>query len=122
MRPPRLLLRVTWVAFVLVAGLAGLACGVEVPATEDGPRLFAAMCARCHRADGHGSLELRTPDMTTAAWQAAHPPDVVRATIVDGSKSKKMPGFGATTFTPRQLEALTAHVKSFGPTVPGAAP
>ncbi len=104
----------------LLALLGTLACDVQVPATEDGATLFGAMCARCHRPDGHGSTELRTPDMTLPAWQAVHPPELVRATIVGGSRSKKMPGFGATTFTPRQLDALVGHVKAFGVTDPGA--
>ena len=106
-----------------VAVLLGAAgCDVNVPATEDGGRLFAAMCARCHREDGHGNRELGTPDMTTPAWQGLHPPEIVFATIVGGSRSKKMPGFGPKTFTPRQLEALVGHVKAFGVTDPLAGP
>lgn len=101
---------------VLVVALA--ACGPSVPETEDGQKLFLAMCARCHEADGRSTPKLRaelgTPDMTTATWQAAHPVEVIKQTIVNGSRSKKMPAFGKA-FSSKQLEAIAGHVKTFAP-------
>ena len=105
-----------WVLVVVVLALA--ACGPTVPDTEDGQKLFVAMCSRCHEVDGRSSPKLRaelgTPDMTTEEWQAAHPTDVIKRTIVHGSKSKKMPAFGAASFSAKQLDALAAHVKTLG--------
>lgn len=93
--------------------------GCKAPGGElDGARLFAQTCARCHGPDGHGDpvarAQLGVPDMTDAAWQARLADGDIRRTVVQGSKSKKMPPFDGF-YDAAQLDALIAHVRSFGP-------
>jgi hypothetical protein len=50
--------------------------------------------------------------MTDRSWQAARSDDDIRRTVREGSRSKKMPPLGAM-YTPAQLDAIIAHVRSF---------
>ena len=97
--------------------LACSACADPRLGSADGKTLFDAVCARCHGVAGRGDpvekARLGVPNMTEAAWQAARRDEDIQRTIVEGSKSKKMPAFGKTAFRPDQLEALVAHVRRF---------
>ena len=81
-----------------------------------GKTLFEQTCARCHAVNGKGDpaakAQLGVPDMTDPAWQAAHPDDLIKRTVKEGSKSKKMPPFG-TIYSDPQLDAIIAHVRTF---------
>src|SRR2546421_253322 len=80
-----------------LASLVHLGCGRPDggQAAPTGKALFDQTCARCHAPDGKGDLaaraQLGVPDMTDPAWQAAHPDDIIKRTVREGSKSKKMP-------------------------------
>lgn len=81
---------------------------------SDGKKLFDQACARCHGPDGRGDPiqkeRLGVPDMTTPDWQQKHSDEDIRNTIIDGSKSKKMPGFN-DFFADDQIRAITAYVR-----------
>ena len=104
--------------WLLVIALLGLACDPGKPRTRDGRVLFQAICARCHGPDGKGDpierARLGVPDMTDPRWQEARSDAEIVRTIVEGSKSKKMPAFGKTAFDEAQLAALAAYVRSLG--------
>ena len=101
-------------AWPLVALLCASACDERL-SSSDGRTLFLAVCARCHGPDGRGDpieqARLGVPDMTEPAWQAARSDEDIRKTIVEGSKSKKMPAFGTTSFRPEQIEVLVRYVR-----------
>ena len=100
------------VAFLLLAS----ACTNPDSSTSDGSARFEQICARCHGRDGKGDpvakAQLGVPDMTDPAWQDRLSNDDIRRTVREGPKSKKMPPFG-DLFSPAQLDAIIAHVRSF---------
>jgi mono/diheme cytochrome c family protein len=83
----------------------------------DGNKLFTDTCARCHGPDGRGEaaarVQLGVPDMTDPRWQAAHTDGDIRRTVVEGSKSKKMPPFGSF-YNDAQLGLLVEQVRARG--------
>ena len=101
--------------WALSLALAALGCE-GAPKTLDGRVLFQAICARCHAPDGSGDpierARLGVPDMTDPRWQDAHSDADIRRTVVEGSKSKKMPAFGRTAFDEAQLDALARYVRT----------
>ena len=60
----------------------------NVPAVA---RIFADKCASCHGADGKGKAEMKTPDFTNPATQAALSEAAVIKTIRDGKPGTAMP-------------------------------
>jgi mono/diheme cytochrome c family protein len=92
------------------------ACSDPRLGSADGKTLFEAVCARCHGFDGRGDpvekARLGVPDMTDPRWQLARRDEDIQRTIIEGSKSKKMPAFGKTAFRPDQLDALVRHVRA----------
>ena len=112
MRAMESMMRSTLLAFLCLAG-----CDRPRLATEDGKQIFETICARCHGNDGKGEatarLRLGVPDMSTPEWQGAHADAAIAAQIRDGSKNKKMPGFG-DYFTDEQIAAIVAHVRTLG--------
>ena len=102
-----------WLVAIVVACLG---CEAGAPRTRDGRVLFQAVCARCHAPDGRGDpierARLGVPDMTDPRWQDARSDADIRRTIVDGSKTKKMPAFGRAAFDEAQLAALAAYVRT----------
>jgi mono/diheme cytochrome c family protein len=87
----------------------------ERGAVTDGGALFTEICARCHGIDGRGEptarLQLGVPDMTDPGWQARLTDDDIWRAVRQGSRSRKMPGFGEL-FTAQQLDAIVAHVRA----------
>lgn len=80
---------------------------------EDGPALFKAKCAGCHGATGAGDTSVGKSLKVTPLGGA----DVQKLSDADISKviaagKGKMPAIGKT-FTPEQLKALVAVVRSF---------
>jgi mono/diheme cytochrome c family protein len=111
-------MRVVPFLIVLVGLFLGLGCERHPDgAPADGTALFEQTCARCHGRDGTGDpvakAQLGVPDMTAPDWQRKHSDDDIRRTVHEGSKSKKMPPFG-DLYAPAQLDAIIAHVRSFG--------
>jgi len=81
---------------------------------SDGAALFVQTCARCHGVDGRGEeqarRELGVPNMADVAWQAAHPDPLIKRTVHEGSRSKKMPPFG-DVYSDAQLDAIIRHIR-----------
>jgi mono/diheme cytochrome c family protein len=98
---------------MLVVLFAMASCGS--PTSRDGKVLFDQACARCHAVDGTGDpmqiAKLGVPDMTDPKWQAKHTDEDVRKTIIDGSKSRKMPAFN-DFYNDEQIREITRHVRS----------
>ena len=102
---------------LLVIAALGSACQSKRSEAQvaEGRELFTNACSRCHGAEGTGGLPLwdggpSPPSFRNHAFQVAHPPDVIRQTIVQG-KPPGMPPFG-TTFSDAQLAAIIGHVRS----------
>jgi mono/diheme cytochrome c family protein len=124
-----------WAVFVSLA-LAVAACGRSaggtVAATRElsdaermqGRQMFEALCATCHgpqgQGDGPGSatLDPKPRNFSSAEWQSsvtdAHIRDVIAMGGAAVGKSPMMPAQPQLKSTPRVLEALVAHVRSFG--------
>ena len=80
---------------------------------DDGPALFKAKCAGCHGATGAGDTSVGKSLKVTPLSGA----DVQKLTDADLSKvitagKGKMPAIGKT-FTPEQIKALIAVIRSF---------
>jgi len=101
---------------VLLVLVAISACSRPTEGLTDGTALFEQTCARCHGHDGRGDptakAQLGVPDMTDPAWQRAHTDEIIKLTVHEGSKSKKMPPFGEV-YSNEQLDAIIRHVRSF---------
>lgn len=114
-----------------VASLAGLAffgfltllaaCGEKKPrpgeAKLTGKQIFAAICARCHGAEGMGGLPTgagpgprRFRDLE---FQRTRSDEDIARTIRAG-KGIGMPPFG-NTFDDQQIKALIQEIRSFRP-------
>jgi glucose/arabinose dehydrogenase len=83
--------------------------------------LFASNCGRCHgvtgRSDGPDSeeLEVRPPDMASAAWQDGITDEQIRRIIVEGGeavgKNAAMPPWDGV-LTEAEIDGLIAHLRS----------
>ena len=81
---------------------------------EDGPTLYKAKCAGCHGATGAGDTSvgksLKVAPLNGADVQKKSDADLEK--VITAGKGK-MPAIGKT-FTPDQLKALIAVIRSFG--------
>jgi mono/diheme cytochrome c family protein len=99
--------------------------GEAVPArAADVVRLYDKHCRSCHGVDGRGQ-DLREglptmPDFTSDAWQKAHTDADVSRAVTEGS-GPLMPAF-REKLTKDQIEALTAHLRSFANAAAGRKP
>lgn len=104
-----------WAGVVLVA----VGCAKTQAAPEDGPRLFAVACARCHGPDGHGGVAggpMGGPaprNFADPLFQAARTDDDLRHVIREG-KGTGMPPFRAA-LGPAEIDALVDHIRSLDP-------
>jgi mono/diheme cytochrome c family protein len=99
---------------LLLAAAAG-ACQGKAVNPDDGRRLFALTCARCHGAEGKGGVPAapgQPPprDLTDPIFQSARTDDEIRYTIGHG-KGTAMPAFAAA-FSPREIDALVAYLRT----------
>ena len=80
---------------------------------EDGPALYKAKCAGCHGATGAGDTSvgksLKVTPLSGADVQKLSDADLSK--VIAAGKGK-MPAIGKT-FTPDQIKALIAVVRSF---------
>jgi mono/diheme cytochrome c family protein len=106
----------------------GLSLGLlllAVPARADAPppaalRMFKAKCASCHGADGKAQTDqgrkLGIRDMSTPAWQAAHP-DATLQDLLGNNKPVKSNGQETAHFStklkPEEVTGLMAVLRSF---------
>jgi len=109
---PESMRTIAWVSLLLACVAA---CSRPAGDLTDGKALFNQTCARCHGPDGRGDpvakAQLGVPDMRDAVWQKAHPDELIKRTVHEGSKSKKMPPFG-DLYTDAQLDVIIAYVRS----------
>ena len=109
-----------WLRVAVLAGSLGVwslsACNAGTR-DLDGHKLFTDTCARCHGPDGRGEaaakVQLGVPDMTDPRWQEARTDGDIRRTVIEGSRSKKMPPFGSF-YNDAQLGALVEQVRAKG--------
>ncbi len=78
---------------------------------------FAAICARCHNADGSGYANLGIPSFIDPFWQGAHSDAELKQAIRTGVNGR-MPAFGAALPSP-EIDALVAYVRGFAPKASG---
>ena len=100
------------IALVLIALLVAF---LALPLiAEDGPALYKAKCAGCHGATGAGDTSvgksLKVAPLNGADVQKKSDADLEK--VITGGKGK-MPAIGKS-FTPDQLKALVAVIRSFG--------
>lgn len=100
----------------LVLALAACARPPQ-PEHPNADAVFAAVCARCHGAEGNGGTALpngvQPRNFHDAAFQAQRTDAELRRDIVEG-RNGNMPAFGKS-FTEEQLDGLVARVRSFNP-------
>ncbi len=106
------------------AGNAGNADNADTQEGEEGDPMQRAVvalwnvaCASCHGREGRGDGPMRppgvtVPDMTTAEFQAQYTDAQMTEQITRGKEP--MPAFG-DRIAPEGIQALVAHVRSFGP-------
>jgi cytochrome c oxidase cbb3-type subunit 3 len=96
---------------------SGCAKNKESDPAAVGRELFASSCARCHGSEGTGGLPVSAGgpsprNFHERAFQSERTDQQIKLTIVNG-KGTAMPAFGPA-FSDAQLDALVAHVRSFG--------
>ena len=84
----------------------------------EGARLFAAVCARCHGAEGGGGAaiagtNIHPRNFRDAIFQTARTDADIKYVITNG-KGTAMPPFKAA-FKPAEIDALVAHIRSLDP-------
>ena len=77
----------------------------------DGAAVFKKRCAMCHGPDGKGRKAIKTPDMTSPEWQAAHSDDEITEVIKNGKKGTAMPALGSK-MSEDEIKAVVVHVRS----------
>jgi cytochrome c oxidase cbb3-type subunit III len=91
--------------------------------TTDGATLFGTFCAACHGPTGEG---MRYPGL--AAFPAIGNPDFLavasdrflKATVTHGRPGRRIPAWGEKEggMRPAEVDAVVAHVRSFGNGIP----
>ena len=104
---------------LLALGSACSACqhsDSDAQSAQDGERIFATVCARCHGADGKGGGVVAGPNAARnfhdAAFQAARSDEDLKQVIRQGKGA--MPAFGAL-FSESDLRGLVHQLRSFRP-------
>lgn len=77
----------------------------------DGAALYKKHCVMCHGADGKGFKVLKTPDMTSAQWQASVKDADIANVTKNGKKGTTMPAF-KDKLSDDDVKALVAHIRS----------
>ncbi len=81
--------------------------------SPSGSRIFSENCAGCHGADGKGGGEMKTPDFTNPAAQAALPEGTVLKVIRNGKPGTAMPAWQGR-LSEAEINAVASFVKSLG--------
>jgi mono/diheme cytochrome c family protein len=110
-------------AALLAAALLAAACAKTEAANQsdlaaEGARVFAAACARCHGPEGAGGVAavpgaVVPRNFRDASFHAQRTDAALRDAISRGTATG-MPPFAAA-FSPRELDALVAHIRSLDP-------
>lgn len=91
-------------------------CKVDVAGGQaDGRAIYAEVCARCHGASGTPeqawARQLGVRDLRDPAFQAGISDERLRATIAQGTRSRRMPAFQGA-LAPAQVDAVARHVRT----------
>lgn len=84
-----------------------------------GEQVYAANCAGCHGADGHGngpaaeSFAVPPRDLANRDWLAGRTDEQLRGAVMTGIPGTPMPSFG-TTLTSQEVEALLVQLRRMG--------
>jgi len=78
----------------------------------DGAAAYKKRCAMCHGPEGKGFKALKTPDMTSAEWQASRSDEQITEVIKNGKKGTAMPALGSK-MSEDEIKAVIAHVRTF---------
>ena len=92
---------------LLVSALAFYAA----PPAASGSTIFKDNCAMCHGDDGKGIAAMKTPDFTSAKWQASTSSKTMREVIKNGKKGTGMMGFG-DKLKEGEITAVMAYIRS----------
>jgi cytochrome c oxidase cbb3-type subunit 3 len=103
------------ISLLLVIGAALVMGSISQQAAEkpDGGEIFRANCAMCHGVDGKGFTALKTPDFTSAKWQASVKDSQILDTIKHGKKGTPMPAF-SSRLSEKEILAVLRQVRAFG--------
>jgi mono/diheme cytochrome c family protein len=103
-------------AWILLALLAACDRGVT-GGSDDGAKLYRAVCAMCHGPTGKPSeqmtAKLNVRDLTAPELRARITPALVEKQIRSGSQNKLMPSFDGA-LRDDQIKAIAAYVSSPG--------
>ena len=98
-----------WAAVTAVA----LMVAVPLLAAEDGAALYKSKCAMCHGADGVAKkMAEPSRNLGDPKFQAEVSKEQIAKIAAEGKG--KMKGL-KEKLTPEQIDAITAHVKTFNP-------
>ena len=97
---------------VMLLAVAALGVGQSEGSAPDGAAVFKKRCSMCHGADGKGMKALKTPDMSSPEWQAAHSDEEITEAIKKGKKGTPMPPM-ADKLSEDEIKSVVAHVRSF---------
>jgi len=90
--------------------VSSIAFQAAVP-VDDGETLFKKNCVMCHGADGKGFPALKTPDFTSAKWQASMKDKQIQVVIENGKKGTAMPAF-KDKLNAEEISALVTYIRS----------
>lgn len=100
----------------LTAALIALSVGslATTPVVfQDGAKIYAEKCAKCHKADGTGEAKYQKQgieDMSNATWQKNHTDAKIAAAINNG-KGEFMPAWKGK-LKPAEVTAVVKHIRS----------
>src|SRR5262245_46537939 len=105
-----------WLACFWLAGTGG-ACSRSTADPEEGKRLFATYCSRCHGAAGgggpsSGGAAPAPRDFHDRAFQSTRSDAQIRD-VIGGGKGGFMPPFGST-LKPAEIDLLVSVIRGFG--------
>jgi mono/diheme cytochrome c family protein len=108
-------MRITTSVFIALAVALAAAATTHGAQLPDGRSAaiadFAAICSRCHNANGSGYANLGIPNFTDPKWQEAHP-DAELSQAIRNGLNNRMPPFGAA-LPPGEIRALVGYIREF---------
>ncbi|MDX2044606.1 MAG: c-type cytochrome [Acidobacteriota bacterium] len=110
-------IKLTIFTAMLAAALIALSVGGFATTTavvfQDGAKIYAEKCAKCHKADGTGEAKYQKQgieDMSNATWQKNHTDAKIAAAINNG-KGDFMPAWKGK-LKPAEVTAVVKHIRS----------
>jgi mono/diheme cytochrome c family protein len=102
----------TLAAAMIAVSVGGFATPAPV-VFQDGAKIYAEKCAKCHKADGTGEAKYQKQgieDMSNATWQKNHTDAKIAAAINNG-KGDFMPAWKGK-LKPAEVTAVVKHIRS----------